>query len=162
MIALKRILVATDFSETSGAATTYGVALAQTFGARLHLLHVAGRQDVQVMVERQRVIDEFLREPGEPAAHHNAARELMEDLLPVSQAASIQVEYVLRAGGMGGPYVEIVRYARERDIDLIVVGTHGRGFIGHVFMGSVAEKVVRNAPCPVLSVRHPGHPPAMP
>jgi nucleotide-binding universal stress UspA family protein len=113
------------------------------------------------MVERQRVIDEFLREPGQPAEHHNAARELMGDLLPASDAAAVEAEYVLRAGGPGGPYVEIVRYAKERDIDLIIVGTHGRGFVGHMLMGSVAERVVRHAPCPVLSVRHPGHAPVV-
>ena len=156
MIALKRILVGTDFSEASTAALKYGVALAQAFRARLHLLHVAGRQDVEVMVERQRVIDEFLRDPDAPAAGRNAARELLRDLLPPG-AGTAEVEYVLRASGAGGPYVEITRYARERDIDLIVVGTHGRGFIGHLLMGSVAEKLVRNAPCPVLTVRHPQH-----
>ncbi len=64
---------------------------------------------------------------------------------------------MLRASGPGGPYVEIVRYAKERDIDLIVMGTHGRGFVAHMLMGSVAEKVVRRAPCPVLTVRHPEH-----
>ncbi len=53
--------------------------------------------------------------------------------------------------------MEIVRYAKEKDIDLIVMGTHGLGFVAHLLMGSVAEKVVRKAPCPVLTVRHPEH-----
>ena len=157
MIALKRILVATDFSEASHAAVRYGLALARKFESQLHVLHAAGRQDVQVMVERQRVIDEFLRESDQPAVHHNAARELMADLLTAPDGTTVPAECVLRASGPGGPYVEIVRYASEREIDLIVVGTHGRGFIGHMFMGSVAEKVVRNAPCPVLTVHHPQH-----
>jgi nucleotide-binding universal stress UspA family protein len=157
MIALKRILVATDFSEASHAAVRYGLALAQRFDARVHLLHAAGRQDVQVMVERQRVIDEFLRDANEPAVRHNTAHELMADLLTAPDGTSVAAECVLRASGPGGPYVEIVRYAVEREIDLIIVGSHGRGFIGHMFMGSVAEKVVRNAPCPVLTVHHPQH-----
>ena len=157
MIALKRILVATDFSDTSEAALKYGVALARTFGARLQLLHVAGRHDLQVLVERQRVIDEFLRDPEEPNAHHNAARELLSQLLTPQDAQDVHAEYALRAGGPGGPYVEIVRYAKERDVDLIVVGTHGRGLVAHMLLGSVAEKVVRNAPCPVLTVHHPQH-----
>ena len=55
------------------------------------------------------------------------------------------------------PAAEIVRYADEDSIDLIVIGTHGRGFVGHVMMGSVAEKVVRTAPCTVLMVRMPTH-----
>ena len=63
---------------------------------------------------------------------------------------------------VGTPFVEIIRYAREHEIDLIVMGTHGRGLIAHVLMGSVAEKVVRKAPCPVLTVRHPEHEFVMP
>jgi nucleotide-binding universal stress UspA family protein len=55
------------------------------------------------------------------------------------------------------PALEIVRYARAADIDLMIVGTHGRGFVAHLLMGNVAEKVVRLAPCPVLTVHHPEH-----
>ena len=58
---------------------------------------------------------------------------------------------------IGRPFMEIVKYAQAQSIDLIVIGTHGRGGLSHVFMGSVAEKVVRKAPCPVLSVHHPEH-----
>ena len=58
---------------------------------------------------------------------------------------------------IGSPFLEIVSYAKAKDIDLIVMGTHGRGPIAHMLMGSVAEKVVRKAPCPVLTVRHPEH-----
>lgn len=59
-------------------------------------------------------------------------------------------------------FVEIVRYAREQNIDLLVLGSHGRGPIAHLLLGSVAEKVVRHAPCPVLTVRHPEHEFVMP
>jgi nucleotide-binding universal stress UspA family protein len=58
---------------------------------------------------------------------------------------------------VGAPFVEILRYAKEQGIDLIVMGTDGRGPIVHMLIGSVAEKVVRKAPCPVLTVRHPQH-----
>ena len=58
-------------------------------------------------------------------------------------------------GGSAAP--EIVRFATDRDIDMIVVGTHGRGGLAHVLLGSVAEKVVRKAPCPVLTVRTSDH-----
>jgi universal stress protein A len=157
MIALKRILVPTDFSETSDAAVKYGLALARAFDARLHLLHVAVRHELQVMVERQRVIDVFLGQDAATKSPPNAARELLATLLTAQEEKAARAEYVLRASGAGGPYVEIVRYAKERDIDLIVMGTHGRGFVAHMLMGSVAEKVVRKAPCPVLTVRHPEH-----
>jgi nucleotide-binding universal stress UspA family protein len=157
MIALKRILVATDFSESSSAALKYGIALARAFGARLHVLHAAGRHDLEVMVERQLVIDKFLQDPSSADVHHNAARELMGELLTAEEHEVVQAEFVLRACGQAGPWAEIVRYARERDLDLIIVGTHGRGMLGHLLVGSVAEKVVRTAPCPVLTVRHPQH-----
>jgi nucleotide-binding universal stress UspA family protein len=162
VIALKKILVPTDFSDASAAAVTYGVAFSRAFGSELHLLHAAVRQDLDVMVERQRVLDHFLAgvesDPAVPdsAAAQHAAREVMAPVLgDVGQ--DVRVECVLRAAGAGGPYVEIVRYASEQNIDLIVIGTHGRGFVSHALMGSVAEKVVRKAPCPVLTVHHPEH-----
>ena len=57
----------------------------------------------------------------------------------------------------GTPFAEIVRCARDKDIDLIVMGTHGHTGLAHMLLGSVTEKVVRKAPCPVLTVRHPEH-----
>jgi nucleotide-binding universal stress UspA family protein len=57
----------------------------------------------------------------------------------------------------GHPFVEIIKHAKEGDADMIIMGTHGRGAIAHMLLGSVAEKVVRTAPCPVLTVRHPEH-----
>ncbi len=55
----------------------------------------------------------------------------------------------------GRPFLELIRYARREQMDLIVMGTHGRAGLSHVLMGSVAEKVVRKSPCPVLTIRHP-------
>ena len=164
MIVLKRILVPTDFSEASEAAVNYGVALARAFNAKLYLLHVAERRELDVSVERQRVVDTFLDAaagrtdpPGLDESRDHAARELFGTVLSKKDEEDLRAEYVLRASGLGGPYVEIVRHAKDSDIDLIVMGTHGRGFVAHMLMGSVAEKVVRRAPCPVLTVRHPEH-----
>jgi nucleotide-binding universal stress UspA family protein len=164
VITLKRILVPTDFSETSAAAVKYGVALAHTFNAQLHLLHAEVRHDLEMMVERQRAVETLVAEmatpasvPGPDESAQHTARDLLGPSLTEEEQKSLHVEYVLRASGMGGAYVEIVRYAKEREIDLIVMGTHGRGFVAHMLMGSVAEKVVRKAPCPVLTVRHPEH-----
>ncbi len=162
MIALKKILVPTDFSDASAAAVTYGVAFSRAFGSELHLLHAAVRHELDLLVERQRVLDLFLADAGADAsggdadAAQHAAREVMAPML-ANVEPGLPVECVLRVAGAGGPYMEIVRYASEQDIDLIVMGTHGRGFVSHALMGSVAEKVVRKAPCPVLTVHHPEH-----
>src|SRR6185436_1774656 len=169
MIALTRVLVPTDFSEASEAAVKYGVALARAFNAKLTLLHVVVRHELDVSVERQRVVDTLLAEMTAGAAPigldeslQRVARELLGNILSKKDEEELRVDYVLRASGVGGPYVEIVRYAQDYDIDLIVMGTHGRGFVAHMLMGSVAEKVVRRAPCPVLTVRHPEHEFVMP
>jgi nucleotide-binding universal stress UspA family protein len=162
MIVLKRILVPTDFSEASVSATKYGVALARAFSAQLHLLHVEPRHDLEIMVERELVVGKYLGEMGAVQGRQNAARELLGKALTEQEQNDVHAEYVLRASGRGGPYAEIVRYASEREIDLIIMGAHGHGFASHLMMGSVAEKVVRKAPCPVLTVRHPEHEFVMP
>jgi len=89
----------------------------------------------------------------------NDARERLQNLLTEVDRDRFKAELVTRRGS---PFVEIVRYAKDRDIDLIVMGTHGRGPIAHMLLGSVAEQVVRKAPCPVLTVRHPEHEFVMP
>ena len=163
MIALKRILVPTDFSESSRAAVRYGVAFARAFNARLDLLHVAGRRDLEVMLEGERVVhaltdDVAAGQPSDPyALMHEAEREMLAKLLTEHEEQELHPQYVLRVSGTGGPYLEIVRYAVEQDIDLIVMGSHGGGAVAHMLMGSVADKMVRKSPCPVLTVRHPEH-----
>jgi nucleotide-binding universal stress UspA family protein len=164
VIALHRILVPTDFSEASAAALTYGAAFARAFNSELHMMHVAVPHEIDMMVERQRVIEMFLADaasesdavdPTETARH--AARDLLSPMLGEQEQRDLNVRYILRAAGAGGPYLEIVSYASEYDIDLIVMGTHGRGPVAHALVGSVAERVVRRAPCPVLTVHHPEH-----
>ena len=164
MIVLKRVLVPTDFSEASTAAVTYGVALARAFNAQLFLLHVVPSQDLDIAVERERVVEELLADTSSPApprvedVTRHVVREELGSILSPQDENDVHAEYVLRSEGVGGPYLEIVRYAKDNDIDLIVMGAHGRSFVAHILtMGSVAEKVVRRAPCPVLTVRHPEH-----
>jgi nucleotide-binding universal stress UspA family protein len=145
MIALKRILVPHDFSETSAAAVRYAVALARNFGAKLYFLYV-GRQ----------AVNEFDVEfpIGLEGALEDGIHERLLRLVTPEEDAELSPEFVVRSGV---PAAEIVRYAEDASIDLIVMGTHGRGFVGHVMMGSVAERVVRTAPCPVLTVRNSNH-----
>jgi nucleotide-binding universal stress UspA family protein len=144
MIALKRILVPHDFSETSAASVSYAVALAKSFGAKLDFLYVGDRDqaglDSEGPVDANDGVDE-------------AVRRRLADALSADERLAVRPEFYARGGHAAA---EIVRFASEHDVDLIVMGTHGRGFVGHMVMGSVAEKVVRSAPCPVLTVRKPG------
>ena len=139
MIPVKRILVPTDFSETSDAALKYGIGLAQAFSAQLYLLHVP---KTGVNFEADFPMVQF----------ETAPQERLETLVGEQEARQLRPEYALR---IGAPSDEIVRYAGYREIDLIVMGTHGRSGMPHMLMGSVAEKVLRTAPCPVLTVRPP-------
>jgi nucleotide-binding universal stress UspA family protein len=140
MIHLKNILIATDFGEASDAALTYGRALARTFGADVHLLHVMDNT--------------FLRPiPTDPLAMKAAAYKQMGDRLTEFDRRDLHARAVVEVSDE--PAEAIVDYARSCQIDLIVLGTHGRQGAAHILMGSVAEKVVRTAPCPALTVRHP-------
>jgi nucleotide-binding universal stress UspA family protein len=138
MIVLKHVLVATDFEPASEAALTYGRALARSFGASLHLLHVAENQ--------------FLRpSPTDPVIIRAAYLRSLNDRLTPDDRQTLKARAVLEVSDETA--AAIVRYARVEDIDLIVMGTHGRGAMAQVLVGSVAERVVRTAPCPVLTVR---------
>ncbi len=141
MIAWRRILVPTDFSESSHLAVRHAVELATTFNASLILLHVGDRAASEVETEFPLGLDASLQD---------AERERLLKVLSPKEQTTLRPELVVCAGS---PAHEIVRCAGEREVDLIVMGTHGRGAVGHMLMGSVAERVVRTAPCPVLVVR---------
>ena len=143
MIALKNILIPHDFSETSEAAMQYAVELARTFGATLHVVHVSEKARFEMATEFPLGLDLSLED---------AIRERLLKIMATREHRELNPSFQVLSGA---PWVEIVRYARDRAIDLIVMGTHGRGVIAHAVMGSVAERVVRHAPCPVLTVRHP-------
>jgi nucleotide-binding universal stress UspA family protein len=151
MINLKNVLVATDFGEASDAALTYGRTLAGRFGAKLHVLHVAQNLYLNAFgAENFAAIAPTLQQELEAAAR----KQLDELLVDSDKSGPPAIGVLLTAPS---PAFAIADYAREHDIDLIVMGTHGRGAISHFLMGSVAERVVRMAPCPVLTVKHPEH-----
>ena len=156
MIQLTRILVATDFSDASHVALDYGRALAHTFGASLHVLHVMETVAMTAATEYgfSGLPVEFQREM------EAAARKRTEELLTDEDRRLMSAMAVVARHNT--PAAAIVEYAGTNRIDLIVLGTHGRGALGHLFMGSVAERVVRTAPCPVLAVRNPEHEFVMP
>jgi nucleotide-binding universal stress UspA family protein len=150
MIALKRILVATDFSEAADTALAYGRALARTSGATLHVLHITDDAYVRFGGDTYAAVLPELQKDFEKEARERLARLVIDNdpnPLPTVPVV-ITADATARA---------IVDYAARSDIDLIVVGTHGRGAVAHFILGSVAERVVRTARCPVLTVRHPEH-----
>ena len=140
MIVLKNILVPTDFGAAAESALRYGRTLARKFGADLHVLHVLDAVFLQARF-------------ADPATIEAAARKELTDRVAADEQWCDHTHAVIKK--FESPSDAIVRYAKAAAIDLIVMGTHGRNGAEHLLMGSVAERVVRTAPCPVLTVRHP-------
>ena len=151
MIKLNRVLIPTDFSNFSAPAMQYGMAIAARFDAEVHLLHIVPDPAMLVpeaaafSVESMQAQSDDLKDQA-----MLALKKLPEDGWSDSKP-------VVREVRIGAAFIEIIEYARELDIDLIVIGTHGRSGLMHVLMGSVAERIVRKAPCPVLTVKPEGH-----
>ena len=145
---LRRILVPTDFSEKARMALSYGITLAERFGSTLHVLHVVEAvTDVSPLPQEFGARDELDRSIVE------SAWDDLNQLLPADDRKRLKVEFAIE---WGVPFTEIIRYAHARQIDLIAMGTHGSGGVKQLILGSVADNVVRSAPCPVLTVRqHP-------
>jgi nucleotide-binding universal stress UspA family protein len=150
MIKITNVLVATDFSDASESALNYGREFARTFGARLHVLHVV--ENAVMWAGGEAVGVDFPRLQAELEA---GARNTLDRLVTAEDREQLRAIIALRSGS--SPAFEIAGYAKAEDIDIILMGTHGRGVMRQLLMGSVAEKVVRIAPCPVLTVRHPEH-----
>ena len=155
MISLKAILLPTDFSDYSAYATKYACAFSEQFDAELHILHVF--QEAVPTTPMTGLAfpppESYLTEIREHAAKSLA--ELLDREWETGRR-------IVRATAKGVPFVEIIRYAKQGDVDMIVMGTHGRTGLAHMLMGSVAEKVVRKAPCPVLTVHPTDHQFVMP
>jgi len=150
MIKFHRILLPTDFSANSRLAQAYACGLAEQHHSELHLLHVT--HDV-MLVAPDPMSGYVMPAEDLDAAKIAAERELKNVLDPQWSSG----RHVVCAVRNGSPFVEIVRYAREHEIDLIVIATHGRTGLAHVLLGSAAENIVRTAPCPVLTVRPDNH-----
>ena len=147
MVRIRHILVPTDFSTTSDAALEYAREVAGRFGATLHLLHVL--QDP--FVKGPLVSEAYLTDtPGVRTTILDEAKARLTHRLgpPDNKAFAAHAEVVFGHGAE-----TIVEYAADRDVDLIVMGTHGRTGMAHLLLGSIAERVVRTARCPVLTVR---------
>ena len=146
MIKLKKILYPTDFSESSLEALAYAVSFARDYKAKLVLMHVVNEQVFSEGLNLPRVT---APEALEQEMVKEAERRL-KSIIPADERAGLDSEMVILRGM---PFLEIIRYAKANEVDLIVIGTHGRSGLEHVIFGSTAERVVRKAPCPVLSVQ---------
>lgn len=152
----EKILFPTDFSELSRAALRHARELVEAFDADLHCLHV---------------VDDAYQYWSAMGPESIPVGPPPEDLLELARTRMDQFRNEHLAGlkkepithvTMGRPFAEIIAYARENEICLIVMGTHGRGALAHVLLGSTTEKVVRKAPCAVMTVRAPDHDFVMP
>lgn len=142
-IDLRRVLVAYDFSNDSELALRYGLSLAQEFQTELHLLHVLARPETDG--------PEVAWGPDcAENAYHAAARRLQQ---AVPSEAHLWCEKVVHAVRWGKPYQEILSYAREQEIHLVCMGASGQNFSMGALFGSNVDRVLRQAPCPVLVAR---------
>jgi nucleotide-binding universal stress UspA family protein len=146
VIEIRTILAPTDFSHHAACAVRYACGLAERFGATLHLLHV--------LSEVIPVGPDPMLAPVLPPEYYrdteHAARQGLEALLDPSWGRPAAVERAVR---WGVPVDAIVEHAEKHAVDLIVIATHGRTGLSHVLLGSVAERIVREAGCPVLTIR---------
>lgn len=132
MYSIKKILTTTDFSEYSAEALDYAISIADMYQAELHVIHVVEGQAVEVadVIGRAR----------------KRLRQFVIDRVDESV-------WIIQAVRNGHPHEEIIKYAKELGIDLIVLATHGRTGLSYIIMGSIAEKVIRHSHVPVLTVK---------
>jgi nucleotide-binding universal stress UspA family protein len=152
MIRLKTILFPTDFSPATDSARDYALEFARQFDAELHLLHV-----MEDLAARLPEFGMGLAFPAFVADSNNRVRDY--ELAAIAQLSAIspdgddKLRRAVIVVKQGRTHEQVITYAKSHDIDLIVMGTHGRSGLAHVLLGSVAERVVQHAPCPVLTVR---------
>jgi len=145
MVTLKKILCPVDHSECSYLALKYAISLALKDEAKLYLMHVIDSRLYDT--EMYKFSPYKLNEIDESKIRADLMKSLPEGTMDVLEVETMVVK--------GVPFNEIINAATEINVDLIVIGTHGRTGLSHVMLGSVAEKVVRKATCPVLTVRMP-------
>ena len=155
-LTFQQVLFPTDFSELSNAALAYARLIAGTFSAQLHCLHV---------------VDDAYQYWSAMGPERIPVGPPPEDLLELGRTRMEKFrteklgemkQEVVTEVTLGRPFAEIIAYAREHKVDVIVMGTHGRGAIAHMLLGSTTEKVVRKSPCPVLTIRASEHQFVMP
>lgn len=150
MIEIRKILAPTDFSAHATQAVRYACSLAERFGAELHLLHVLS--DIIPAGP-----DPMLTPVLPPEFYTESEAQSRATLARTIEPAWGKPSFVSTAVRWGDPVEEIVDEARKIRADLVVIATHGRTGLRHALLGSVAERIVREAPCPVLTIRDRDH-----
>jgi nucleotide-binding universal stress UspA family protein len=145
---IKTILLPTDFSQGARAAMDYAISLAQDYKAKLILIYVIQDISIAEWYIPSSISAADLVEDMQKSANREMEKWGAETGTKVKDLEKLIVR--------GVPFVEIIRTAKEKNADMIVIGTHGRTGIDHMLFGSTAEKVVRKSPCPVLTVRMAG------
>ena len=140
----KKILCPLDFSEFTDEIMQYATDIAKRYDAELHLLHVVPNPTYFTPYES------FLTPENIIAIEGTIEKEVTRNFDKVLKGIDIPAKTVSK---IGAAFVEIIEYIKAEGIDLVVMGTHGRSGIEHILIGSVAEKVVRKSPCPVMTIR---------
>lgn len=147
MVQMKKILVPVDFSDYSKHALKYAIEFAKHFNAELILISV-----IEPMIYPA---DFSMGQVAIPATDQNLSERVEEELKNLDEkeiAGKVKSKRIIKSGK---PFFEINETAREEDVDLVIIATHGHTGVEHLLFGSTAEKVVRKAPCPVLTLREP-------
>jgi nucleotide-binding universal stress UspA family protein len=143
---IKKILVPIDFSEYSKKALQYAFQLAKQFNSHLSLIYV-----IEPVIYPADFSMGQVALPSIDVEMNARAKEELENLAQ-KEIADLEVKTIIKTGK---PFVEIIETAAEEDIDLIIIASHGHTGVEHLLFGSTAEKVIRKAPCPVLTLRDP-------
>jgi len=146
MVSIRQILVPTDFSDSANTALNYARMLAEEFGSHLHIFHVVPEPYVYPWGTEISTLPlaELLSQSEALASTR------LGELIPANQSPK---GGITTSTAIGTPVDRILDYVNDAKIDLVVMGTHGRGAVGHLLLGSVAERVVRRSPVPVLTVK---------
>lgn len=142
---IEKILFATDFSEGSAVAIPYAVDMAKRYGARLYFVHV--------VYDITKATGWYVPHVAVGEIYNEIEKNAKAEIAKISTDEMKDLKDIGHVILKGTPYEEIIKFAEDNEVDLIVLGTHGRKGIDRVLFGSTAEQILRNAPCPVLSVR---------
>jgi nucleotide-binding universal stress UspA family protein len=143
----EKILVPVDFSDYTDQILDVVLEISRKFNSEIHLLHIIPTMDYLTPYESFLAVDNLVE------VQKQIEQDVEKDLEKVGQKLPVSTVKAIRSGVA---FMEIIDYVKTQNIELVIMGTHGRGALEHILMGGVAEKVVRRAPCPVLTIRPKG------